>query len=282
MDAYYINLDSAINRKKIIEKQIKESGLIFSLKRFPAIGGAEVTQIPPGLTVGQWGCWRSHMEIIESSLNNNQNLLIIEDDEYFNSMLNHAALIQDSLKNIEWDIIYLDLTVVETEDYLFLSRNLKDILTTKSPPKLVQLPNSFTAYGTHGYILNSFSKRKALDILKSNSQLGLPIDNIFGAAIQESKLKSFALLPLILMPGIETKNSQINSSSHPLENDWIQYREMLSIYHVESLIDNYLYQNEIEATTSKIINSRINFSVLNKFLPLRDPNKVLGATNDQS
>lgn len=275
MDAYYINLDSAIKRNEIIEKQIKESGLIFNLKRFPAISGNEVPESPSNLTFGQWGCWCSHVKIIESSVNNDHNLLIIEDDEYFNSMLNHAELIQDSLENINWDIIYLDLTVVETEDYLFLSRNLNKIITTNSPPTLIKLPNTFTAYGTHGYIVNNLSKIKVLELLKANSKIGLPIDNVFCAAIQESKLNSYVLLPLILEPGSETKNSQINSNSHPLENDWIEYREMLSIYKVGSLISDYLNMNKIEKITSKVIKSRISHSVLNKFQPLRNTIKML-------
>jgi GR25 family glycosyltransferase involved in LPS biosynthesis len=275
MKAYYINLESAHERKTLMEQQINTSNLLFDIHKFSAILGSQRPGKNEMLSNGQWGCWLSHMQVIESSTEINDNLLIIEDDEYFNEMLNHAELIQNQIKEIDWDIIYLDLTIVESEDYLFLSRELKKILVENSSPKIIKLPNTFTAYGTHGYIVNNSRKSKVLEILKSNSMLGLPIDNIFCAASQESRLNSYVLLPLILCPGSETKKSQINSVSHPLENNWIEYRELLSIYRIRNESDRYLNGNEIENTTLKIVNSRLNFSALEKFLPLQNITKNL-------
>lgn len=51
MNAYYINLDSAEQRRELIEQQISAAGLPFEIKRFPAVLGAHYADSNPSLRI---------------------------------------------------------------------------------------------------------------------------------------------------------------------------------------------------------------------------------------
>jgi GR25 family glycosyltransferase involved in LPS biosynthesis len=267
MHAFYINLDSADLRRKNIEEQIASSSLLFELNRFAAVNGKDFPNKNIYLSNGQWGCWLSHLSIIKSSLSNYENLLIIEDDEHFNPMLNHLIPILENLNSEDWDLLYLDLTIVEAEDYLFIARKLKDKILKDIKPATLKIPKEFTAYGTHAYVINGKRKEKIYDYLSKNLDSGFPIDNIFCHGIQEGDISARMTLPLLTSPGSETTKSQINNGSHPLESTWVNFRNLISIYSVKNKYDEYL-DSKLEVETKEAINNRLNFSCLNKFKPI--------------
>lgn len=272
MKAFYINLDSAHQRRNQIEKQINSSSLLFNLERFNAIRGQNYPIKNRKLSNGQWGCWLSHLSIIEGCLQDTEELLIIEDDEYFDPMLNHVTSIIDELQSKEWDLLYLDLTMVEVEDYLYVARKIQEKINTDLKPSSIRMPKEFTAYGTHAYVINSRSKDKVASLLKRYINSGLPIDNVFCHGIQNEDITAYIALPLLTSPGNETVNSQINSGNHPLESSWINFRKLASIYSIKENFEEYI-QNKIEIETKEIINQRLNFSCLLKFKPLNRTTK---------
>lgn len=267
MDAFYINLDTANVRRKKIEEQITSSSLPFNLQRFPALRGQDYPNKSLKLSNGQWGCWLSHLSIINSSLINTKNLLIIEDDEYFNPLLNHIVNVINELDSTDWDLLYLDLTTVETEDYLYIARKIKEQLATNLRPSSLKIPKEFTAYGTHAYVINGKSKQHIFNYLAENINSGLPIDNIFCHGIQEGEISAFMALPLLTAPGSETTISQINHGNHPLEDDWINFRKLISIYNIQATDKEYL-NKKLEIETRSIIKKRLDFSCLLKFEPI--------------
>jgi GR25 family glycosyltransferase involved in LPS biosynthesis len=267
MHAFYINLDSADLRRKKIEEQIASSSLLFELDRFSAINGKDFQNKNINLSNGQWGCWLSHLSIIKSSLSNFENLLILEDDEHFTPLLNHLIPILENLNFEEWDLLYLDLTIVEAEDYLFIARKLKDKILKDIRPTTFKIPKEFTAYGTHAYVINGNRKEKIFDFLSKNLDSGFPIDNIFCHGIQEGHISAHITLPLLTSPGSETTQSQINNGSHPLENTWINFRNLISIYSIKDKYQEYL-QSKLDVETKEAIINRLNFSCLDKFKPI--------------
>lgn len=251
-------MNDAIVRNDIITNQLKQAKITFPVTRFEAIEGKHHIEKNNGLSNGQWGCWLSHMSLLEESASElTEHLLILEDDEEFNSDLNLIeSLIKDLPENI-WDIIYLDLTAVETEDYLFLTRELKK---SGGLNKIVSLPRNFTAYGTHAYVVNKLSKRKIITLLKKNCQKGLPIDNVFSALHNTYQINSFACIPFLTGPNESTENSQINTSAHPLESSWIKFRKFMY---------DKKFSNDPNKRLIEIINERLNFSLTEQFHPLR-------------
>jgi GR25 family glycosyltransferase involved in LPS biosynthesis len=267
MHAFYINLDSADLRRKYIEIQIASSSLLFQLNRFSAINGKDFANKNANLSNGQWGCWLSHLSIIKSSLSNYENLLIIEDDEHFSPMLNHLIPILENLDAEDWDLLYLDLTIVEAEDYLFIARKLKDKILNDIKPTTLKIPKEFTAYGTHAYVINGKRKEKIYNYLSNHLNSGFAIDNILCNGIQEGDISAHLTLPLLTSPGSETTKSQINNGSHPLESTWVNFRNLISIYNIEDKYHEYL-ENKLEIETKEAVSNRLNFSCLNKFKPI--------------
>ncbi len=261
MDAYYINLDSAIKRNKIIQNQILNSNLSFELHRFPAILGSDNSATKPEtLSNGQWGCWLSHLEIIHNSLRHDDHLLILEDDEYFDESLNMIVNPTQLTTEKDWDVLYLDATFVETCDYIKLTRKINS--TSSGEINVTPLEINSTAYGTHAYIINKSSKYKVFEILRKNSHAGIPIDNVFCAAYQQKLINAAITIPFIASPGEETAKSQIAIESHPLAADWVKFRNLMSI-HTIGAIDN----TEKNSDVINIINSRNKFSLTGQFIP---------------
>lgn len=263
MQSYYINLDRATERRELIEAQIKKADLNFTIERFPAINGSDFEWNDSSLSKGQWGCWQSHLAIIERSLANNEDLLIIEDDEYFSNELNKIIDIRKIAGNTDWDIIYLDATIVEVEDYLLFSRSYYKNINNEL--YILKVPPTSTIYGTHAYLINGKKKQKFFDILSKNFQTGLPIDNVFAAAIQEKRVSALFTLPFLCSPGKETSNSQINHGQHPLSKEWINYREFFSINNPDRKKQEFI--NLLNQITFDSIIARMKLSIIEVFSP---------------
>lgn len=268
MECFYINLDRATARRDLIEQQIKKSNLKFELQRFSAVNGVAQKGNHPALSNGQWGCWLSHVGIIEKSLSNLEDLLVIEDDEFFTQEINNILSITEHLKDKDWDIIYLDATIVEVEDYLLLSRACNKNLKLNYGVTVLDIPNTSTIYGTHAYLINGKKKEKVFDILKKNIQTGLAIDNVYAAAIQEGKIIAGVTIPFLCAPGEETHNSQINTGSHPLSKSWSNFREILSIDSPKRNNPDFL--SSLHQVTTESVAARMNLSVFEVFSPYVD------------
>lgn len=144
-------------------------------------------------------------------------------------------------------------------------RYLVGMMETDLSPKAFLLPNTFTAFGALGYLINGSKKNKVLDWLKSCIPNEKPIDNAYCKGIQSDSLNSFIVLPLILSPSDESSISTINSVQHPLDDFWMRYRKVIS---ARNIVENYqkypaLLMDEIK----QIITARMNFHVDKKFLP---------------
>lgn len=263
----YINLEKSIERRMQVEDSIHSSKLKFPLRRFSAINGKEYKFPNKELSFGQWGCWLSHLSIIEhhSIINNDEPLLILEDDCGFSEDLNIAMDLINDYKE-DWDIIYLDATFVEVDDMFSINEILMNMENCK--PKIYDINRKTTIYGTHGYILNPLSIKKVLDLLKANIFTGLPIDNVFCALINEGALNAKIILPLLIYPSDHNNKSEITTEQHPLINDWITYRDLISLRNIKHMGA----LNAIEES-KKIGQRRIIFDFSRKFHPLNSIRK---------
>lgn len=258
----YINLDKSIARRMQMEEAIKNSKLKFPLQRFAAINGKDYEFPNKKLSFGQWGCWLSHLSIIEhySNINNNEPVLILEDDCEFNEYLNIAIDLINNYKE-DWDILYLDATFVEVDDMFSINGILSTMNT--SEPKIYDIDSRTTIYGTHGYILNPLKIKKILELLKANIFIGLPIDNVFCALINQGRLSAKIILPLLIYPSDQNEKSEISTEQHPLINDWITYRYLISLKNIKQM-------GALKAIeeSKKIGQRRVLFDFSKKFQPL--------------
>ena len=125
-DAYYINLDSRDDRRKLFETQCKELGI--KAKRFSAIQpGFDI--IPPNalkelqllepmtdesryhkyrIKANGIGCTLSHKAVIKQARDQGlQNILIFEDDcKFLPAWQSEIKSVIEDLNKVDWDVVY--------------------------------------------------------------------------------------------------------------------------------------------------------------------------------
>ena len=264
MHGYYINLDRSVKRREDFEREILKIESYLSVQRFSAIDGKLNQNHNTRLSAAEFGCYLSHLNVIKNA-KSNENILIIEDDEIIHDSLKFAKEDITNIDSDSWDIVYLDMTVVEVEDFLFLSRNFKNIISGQTNVNLIKFTNSMTVYGTHAYVVNFKSLPKIIHLLETSLNLGLPIDNVYCAAIQQNLLNALVYLPLPMAPSEETFSSSIATSEHPLMRDWTLFRKTLSAYYPR---DPVFINNDLKHTIEEICINRLKFACLETFNPL--------------
>ena len=264
MQGFYINLDRSQKRRDEIECQIDASKASVNFQRFAAVDGKLVSIPVANLSAPELGCYLSHLQVLTSAVND-EDILVIEDDEVIHPILCKAIYDVMEFQSESWDIIYLDMTIVEVEDILFLSRKLKQVILGQIKSNLFKIPNWMTVYGTHAYIVNYKNKSKIVQLLENSLNLGLPIDNVFCAGIQQNLLNAFVYLPLPMGPSEETFSSSIATADHPLMQDWVLFRKTID---ADFSQDSTTLLSEISETIKAICINRLNFSCLETFNPL--------------
>jgi GR25 family glycosyltransferase involved in LPS biosynthesis len=117
MDCYYINLDTATERRLSLEASFeKHSRPGWTLHRFSALDQAyiEAHGIEGSRTAREKACFLSHKAVIERHANDGKSVLIVEDDTMFG--LATFGIIDGFLQQnagSEWDIIFTDLAVLD-------------------------------------------------------------------------------------------------------------------------------------------------------------------------
>ena len=268
MKSIYINLDSASQRRINMENNIKKTALDFI--RYPAVDGKKIPNTTSMLNSSQFGCYSSHLQIINYHINYNDHILIIEDDETFDEHINILPNFISEIYSFSWDLIYLDATFVEIYDYLHIARSITNhnFNFNNFSPFLIDLNLNFTIYGTHAYIINKNSINKINDILLHGLSLNKPIDNVFSLAIKNRSLSAKLLVPTLFYPSNDTIFSQISENEHPLMKDWILFRNLISKKNIEIQFKNKVSADfNFENLLNSIIINRLNFSLLGEFSP---------------
>ncbi len=209
-----------------MEQRTKKFSL--DIRRFNAIKGAEVKSKISGLSDGQLGCLLSHLTLIESNINADSHLLIIEDDEELAESFATLPLIPGYLEreHLGWDIIYLDATIVQPEAMIILFDLVEG--TYKEEIKLVEVMEGLQTFGTHAYLVNKLSKEKLAGLIRKYMYQGKPIDNIFVALAHYKELKFMITLPFLAAGSHDTLTSQIGSSQDGRINIWLTIRRHLA------------------------------------------------------
>jgi hypothetical protein len=199
IEGVFINLERSPERRAQMERQIADIELPYPVRRLAAVDGQQQGARPSQLSAGQYGCWLSHLKALEQSVGHDHHLHIMEDDALISTALPilpdvvHAL---DSGSAGEWDILYLDATLLEALDMCHVfgwAKTARDDGTVR----VRAVPKEFTVYGTHSYVINSTRKAFVLDFLKRHMTQGRPIDNVTAYGIQSGQLRAFMTTPFI-------------------------------------------------------------------------------------
>ena len=189
-EAFYINLDTRIDRKEHFENELREHGLDVFVKRLSA-------SLPKLDDVGDnydllgsrrhGACGRSHKNLIEYAKNKNlDNILIFEDDATFynGGDLSAIEIIEKSLDTLitipDWDLFYMGGIIIEDE-------------INKPYGNLLKVDKILT---THAWAIN----KKCYDIVLRyhpadgySSVFDSPIDGYIGNNMRLNKYLSYPL-----------------------------------------------------------------------------------------
>jgi hypothetical protein len=224
----YINLDRAVERRSAIERQLAALDLPYPVRRWPAVDGSAQKERPPNLTPSQHGCWLSHLSAIENSIENDDHLYVVEDDALLSDGLVDLPSVVQAIESAsagDWDLLYLDATVVEVEDmcsmFEWTERARRD-----QQLGFVRVPRSFTLYGLLSYVVNARRKRSVCHFLREHIGRGKPIDSITAHGIQQGALKAYVTVPLLTCGSELARSSQIETADDGRNLAWLLFRRL--------------------------------------------------------
>lgn len=224
----YINLDRSRDRRAAMERTIADAQPPYPIERFAAVEGASRTDVPAGLTPGEYGCWLSHLEVLERSLERDEHLHVMEDDIVLSKA---TALLPDLLGLLErntggdWDLLYLDATLVEIEDMCRMFEWARSS-QKEGNVNVNGVPADFTVYGTHSYVVNRTRRGKLLEFLRRHLGSGKPIDNVLAAGIRKVRLRAFVTAPFITSASELSPQGQVTRSGDEKFAAWWIFRRL--------------------------------------------------------
>ena len=228
IEGVYINLDRSPQRRAEMDRQIGEAGLPYVIDRLAAIDGSTRSDRPAGLNPGQHGCWLSHLLAIERSLQRSAHLHVVEDDALLGAALPILPDVVNSLDSGsggEWEILYLDATLIEPMDMCHVFGWAKTA-RRDGTVRVRALPREFTVYGTHSYVVNSARKAAVLDFLKKHLASGRPIDNVLAHGIQTGALRAFMTTPYMTSAADHSLERTVGESGDQRFLAWQVFRRL--------------------------------------------------------
>lgn len=204
ISAFYINLDTAIDRKKHINDMWSMKEMKLPIERFAAIK----PELKLGkLSLGETGCLLSHLKLWENNINSDIDILILEDDAIVcNDFEIYLSNLLSSQAN-DWDILFLTHTepINDVQRIQTLLKFSDNNLGNQSASRLTVInANNWYLYGTVGYIINHQSIKKLLNevmkLIEKNEIL--PIDNLISNLARREIINCKLVFPYLV--GVRT------------------------------------------------------------------------------
>ena len=233
MDCFYVNLDSAEERRRRLEKNFaacKKPG--WELFRFAAIDKAYVERnaIPGATMAAEKGCFLSHQILMEQNLGDDKTYLIMEDDAQFGvRTCNLVDMVLKRNSHLDWDILYTDVCIPNVVNMFELLKYRRDLRKKKIEVAYMDLCGVGFA-GTTAYIVNGRSKRKVHRALSSYRPIDLPYDLFLRQQAHSGALKIFTLFPFVTTVSDFSDESQIKTAgANSADMAWNMFRKMIWI-----------------------------------------------------
>jgi GR25 family glycosyltransferase involved in LPS biosynthesis len=195
MECFYINLAGQTQRRDFLQSSFnthKKPG--WFLTRIQAVDAAQVqqAQVPGRIRDGEKGCFLSHRQAIEASLEAPGHALILEDDAMFGP--GSCARIASALAAMgegNWDLLFTDLIIPHPPlmaAMLHMRRELGE-----GEQRLLDL-NELNYCGATAYVVHENFKQRLLDLMGERS-LDTPYDLHLRSKVQAGGARAFAAFP---------------------------------------------------------------------------------------
>ena len=172
LQVFVISLERSTERREGVKEQLKKTGIDWQFLN--AVDGYALPSMPPSyqqskvkrlqgyeLTLGEVGCFLSHIKVWELCLKNNVTTLVFEDDILVDK--NIEVVINDLLTiGDRWSLIRLS-GIYETDHQILQSRSTYDLVKNLGEP-----------CGTAAYIIQPSA---AKILLKNSTKIYEPVDH---------------------------------------------------------------------------------------------------------
>lgn len=201
---YYINLDGAFEKRDSFDKQLKILQLEKYIERFSGI--EPLSNVPNGLSQGEYGCMLSHLELLENQTSQYQ--LVFEDDVKIGaqfpgliSKLPKSLFLEKDFVIFGYGINIFDYNLIKNLTEV-VNGNVNDLYDPGSNTKHITVLDckDWYRHGTFAYAVNknAYEKLKWLidSQLKSNSIE--PIDLVMKKGFQSGLLSGVIAFPPVI------------------------------------------------------------------------------------
>lgn len=228
IEGVYINLDRSTERRASMEDQLSQIDPGYPVHRLAAVDGSKRSDCPAGLRPAQYGCWLSHLQALRQSASADLHLHVMEDDALLSSAL---PALPGAIEALEagsggnWDVLYLDATLVEIPD-MHQMFEWAEASRSKSTVQVRRIPPEFTVYGMHSYVVNSRRKRLVHDFLERHLATQKPIDNVMAYGIQRGHLQAYLTSPFITSAADQSLVRTVGESGDDRFVAWLVFRRL--------------------------------------------------------
>jgi GR25 family glycosyltransferase involved in LPS biosynthesis len=232
IDCIYINLDSAIERRAAIERNLVECTFSsdWSAQRLAAVDARDVARmgVPGTLRDAQKACILSHLKALEMSRDQPGHTLIAEDDALFCPKSETAIRqVVAKLAPDSWDLLFADVGIPAPTDMVNLFQLRRYMVQSRQFGALDLSKTQFV--GSACYLVNRDSRMKVRECVSRARDCSLPYDLFLRDRISKGELKAFAIFPFAtsLSSLAESSSIQLQQEQEHLQNlAWNAFRRL--------------------------------------------------------
>jgi GR25 family glycosyltransferase involved in LPS biosynthesis len=199
---YYINLDRSPERRRAMERQITALELQGSYSRFPAVDGRLLETVPGDRTRGEFGIFKSHLELIRLAARSKLHIHVMEDDVRLSTITApYVARIAAGIFT-RYDIVVMDTGIGDHFGQYHALRKIMSSLKASGEPfnkvRLLDISKAY-AWGMTSYILTPEGAGKFQAEAEEELARGpkLPIDMVLARAVREGRISIGATFPFL-------------------------------------------------------------------------------------
>jgi hypothetical protein len=209
----YINLTTAKDRRDSVEASFAaaEAG-DWSLRRFEALGPADVAAIPGTLTPAEKACFASHRAALGEHLEGDDPVMIVEDDAVFSPQA-FKALDKLLAQSGDLDIVLTDAALCDFNLMIHLA-SLRDGLVARGEFVPVDLVGR-SFFGSTAYAVRGASKGRVHAALAAAIELDQPLDLYLRDLIRSGQFKAAVAFPFVttLAPSADSSQIQVGDTA---------------------------------------------------------------------
>ncbi len=228
---YFINLEREAERRESIEKNLAEwLTPELAVRRIVAIDGRESAdiQVPGKLRDAEKACFMSHRKALETSLGDDHDALVLEDDAVFGPSTSKMLLRLAESDKPPCDLIFTDICVPDIENMIKLFRIRRELMKIMKV-NLINL-SGLNFAGATAYFIRKGSKRKLYELLNQVAVYDIPYDLFLRRLVHGGKVLGYTAFPFLTTLSSCFPKSQIQLTRDQANNlAWDAFRRIVWI-----------------------------------------------------